>query len=65
MKKFEYKIIDLKSGYRLDGEDNTNEITNIINKLGMEGWELSGVLPSTVICNSMVDTQLFFKRELF
>lgn len=58
MKKFEYKIeriqIELKSVINKDKSKYNKQITDKLNELGKEGWELSGV----------DGTWFYFKREI-
>lgn len=58
MKQFEYKIeqiqIEFKSIIKPDKSKYNNEISEKLNLLGKEGWELAGV----------DGTWFYFKREI-
>ncbi|GAB6169514.1 hypothetical protein JCM1393_19740 [Clostridium carnis] len=58
MKQYEYKIeqiyIEFKSILRADKNKYNKDITEKLNILGKEGWELSGV----------DGTWFYFKREI-
>lgn len=58
MKQYEYRIeqiqIELKSIIKTDKSKYNNEISEKLNLLGKDGWELAGV----------DDTWFYFKREL-
>lgn len=58
MKQYEYRVeqiqIELKSVFKLDKSPYNKEITEKLNALGKEGWELAGV----------DGTWFYFKREI-
>lgn len=58
MKQYEYRVkqiqIELKSILKLDKSPYNNEISEKLNILGKEGWELAGVN----------GTWFYFKREV-
>lgn len=63
MKKFEYKTLKIEPkgfwGTRLD----TDEIDNILNELGIQGWELVS-MQDLSISGSSWTFHYTFKREL-
>lgn len=58
MKRYEYRVeqiqIELKSVFKVDKSKYNKEISEKLNVLGNEGWELSGV----------DGTWFYFKREI-
>ena len=58
MKRYEYRVeqiqIELKSVFKADKSKYNKEISEKLNVLGNEGWELSGV----------DGTWFYFKREI-
>ena len=58
MKRYEYRVeqiqIELKSVFKVDKNKYKKEISEKLNVLGNEGWELAGV----------DGTWFYFKREI-
>lgn len=58
MKRYEYRVeqiqIELKSVFKVDKNKYKKEISENLNVLGNEGWELAGV----------DGTWFYFKREI-
>ncbi|TDN40336.1 DUF4177 domain-containing protein [Hymenobacter sp. UV11] len=62
MKKFEYLLLDTVSGF-FSGIDY-QELTNRLNQLGSQGWEVVSVV-DTIFTHNMVRGLLFtLKREV-
>lgn len=62
MKKFEYRLLNPKSGF-FSGFD-FEELTNHLNELGQQGWEVVSVLDTTFTTNSTTGLLITLKREV-
>ena len=62
-KRFEYKTVEIKSKSVWTMEVPINEIDEILNRLGQEGWELV-VVKELVGMGSSLSSLYTFKREL-
>jgi len=68
MDKFEYKILDVSKTH-LEKENFQEELMNILNNLGLQGWELitaEGLNEGSVFwrVSETVDILLIFKRKM-
>lgn len=65
MERFEYKELAFFGAYE-DPMDSTKPPTiKALNKLGEDGWELCGIMPSKGrIGTGHMDYKFYFKREL-
>lgn len=62
MKKFEYRLLDSNSGF-FSGID-FQELTNHLNDLGRQGWEVVSVLDTAFTSNRTQGLLITLKREL-
>ncbi|WP_300673398.1 DUF4177 domain-containing protein [Soonwooa sp.] len=62
-KTFEYKTVEIKSRSIWTTEVPTEEIDEILNRLGRDGWELV-VVKEFVGMGSSISSMYTFKREL-
>lgn len=62
MKKFEYCLLDLNSGF-FSGIDYDG-LTNHLNKLGYEGWEVVSVVDTMFTRSRARGLLITLKREL-
>ena len=62
MKKFEYRLLDSNSGF-FSGID-FQELTNHLNDLGREGWEVVSVIDTAHTSNRAQGLLLTLRREL-
>ena len=68
MDKFEYKILDVSKAH-LKTENFQEELMQILNNLGLQGWELitaEGLSEGSVFwrVSETVDILLIFKRKM-
>lgn len=65
MKKFEYQtiIVDNKSSF-MGGKVDSENLDQILNKMGREGWELIEVVSSNQAAGETRSLVCVFKREL-
>lgn len=62
-KRFEYKTVEIKSKSIWTTEVPINEIDEILNQMGQDGWELV-VVKELVGMGSSLSSLYTFKREL-
>lgn len=62
MKQFEYRLLDTDSGF-FSGID-FQELTNHLNVLGREGWEVVSVVDTIFTSNRTRGLLITLKREL-
>ena len=64
MQKYEYRIENLRNKiFKLTPKGDCPELTEHLNSLGREGWELVGATTATLLGETQANT-LFFKRPL-
>jgi hypothetical protein len=64
MKKFEYRILDVKAGGFWGGRVDEQALTNKLNELGREGWELVSTVDTEIYGGGSRGLLLMLKREL-
>jgi hypothetical protein len=62
MRKFEYRMLDTTSGF-FSGIDY-QELTNRLNQLGWEGWEVVSVLDTVFTHHQVRGLLITLKREI-
>lgn len=62
MKKFEYRLLDTTSGF-FSGIDY-QELTDRLNQLGSQGWEVVSLLDTIFTRNQARGLLITLKREL-
>ena len=62
-KRFEYKTVEIKSKSIWTTEVPINEIDEILNQMGQDGWELV-IVKELVGMGSSLSSLYTFKREL-
>jgi hypothetical protein len=63
MKKYEYKVINATTIGFWKPKLETNVVTEEMNKMGQDGWELVSVMDTSVGYGQTNEILLFFKRE--
>ena len=61
MKKFEYKTLSMKKGLLTSGDKYADQLTEELNVLGVDGWELIDITGNVSLEGFVV---LIFKREI-
>ena len=61
---FEYKIVSASAGGFLGGKIDFDKLSERINKLGRDGWELVSTEDTAKGQGTTRDLALFFKREI-
>lgn len=63
MRKFEYKVIQLKPSSLWSFNVSVDEVEDVLNKYGQEGWELVSMI-DTNSAGTTTGYLLSFKREI-
>lgn len=63
MKRFEYHILKLETGWFSGGRVDTSVMDKHINELGAAGWELVSALDTNKSHGETRDVLMIFKRE--
>ena len=64
MQKYEYHVEVLQNKmFKITPKGDCPELTERLNTLGREGWELTGVVASTIFAETRA-ISAFFKRPL-
>lgn len=63
-KKFEYKIISLGASGFWSTRFDWNALTDKLNSLGLQGWEVSGVIDTNGYEGSSKEVSILLKREI-
>lgn len=61
---WEYKTIKLGATGILGGKVNENELDTMMNRLGMQGWELAAALDTNKDFGDTKDVVVIFKRPV-
>lgn len=64
MKKFEYRILDVAAGGFWGGKIDGQELTDKLNELGREGWELISTVDLNRYEGGTKGILVMLKREL-
>ena len=64
MKKFEYKILDVPAKGFLGGKINFQELTDKLNTMGKEGWELVTGTDTNMHQGASRGLVMILKREI-
>ncbi|GAB3992784.1 DUF4177 domain-containing protein [Spirosoma daeguense] len=64
MKRFEYRILDVSAGGFWGGKVDAQELTNRLNELGQEGWEVVSVVDTDIYGGGTKGLLVTLKREL-
>jgi len=64
MKKFEYKILDIPAKGFFGGRIDHQELTNKLNELGSEGWEVASLGNTNMYSNASRGIIVILKREI-
>jgi hypothetical protein len=64
MKKFEYRILDVAAGGFWGGKIDAQELTNKLNELGREGWEVISATDTDIYGGGTKGLIIVLKREL-
>ncbi|QJD76978.1 DUF4177 domain-containing protein [Spirosoma rhododendri] len=64
MKRFEYRVLDVSATGFWGGKVDAQELTNKLNELGREGWELTSSVDLNMTQGASVSVLIMLKREL-
>jgi hypothetical protein len=64
MKRFEYRVLDVSTTGFWGGQVDAQELTNKLNELGRDGWELASSVDLNKAQGASVSVLVILKREL-
>lgn len=64
MKKFEYRVLDVTAGGFWGGKIDGQELTNKLNELGREGWEVISATDTDIYGGGTKGLIIVLKREI-
>ncbi|AQG78141.1 DUF4177 domain-containing protein [Spirosoma montaniterrae] len=64
MKRFEYRIIDITAKGWLGGKVDAQDLTDKLNEMGREGWEVVSVVDTEVYGGGSRGLLVTLKREI-
>lgn len=63
MKRFEYRVLDVATGGFLGGKVDAQELTDTLNELGREGWEVVSAVDTDFYGGGSKSLTIILKRE--
>ncbi len=64
MKRFEYRVLELKAGGWSGGKIDNQTLTNKLNELGGLGWEVVSAFQTDVYGGGTRNATILLKREI-
>ncbi len=64
MKKFEYRILDVAAGGFWGGKIDAQALTDKLNELGREGWEVISMVDTDIYGGGTKGLLVTLKREI-